>query len=219
MIMSFLIENIVNFLESILINHGFWGVFFTFFIAQVIAPIPTELLTLATGFLFLGDFFSLDFFKILVFSISIPAALGTTIGSLFVYYIGYFLGKPFLEKWGKFFNLSWREVEKIQAKFEKSHMDETALFSLRVIPFFPMVSVSFVGGLIRFKLKPYLIFTFLGVFVRIIILSFLGWQVGGFYKSYAAFFKGLERIGLILILLLLAVFILYRFKKRKQNEA
>jgi len=217
--MSTLIENTVSFLESILINHGFLGVFFSFFVAQVIAPIPTELLTMATGFLFLGNSLSLDFFNILIFSIGIPAALGTTIGSIFIYYIGYFLGKPFVEKWGKFFSLSWKQVEKIQAKFEKSHIDETALFSLRAVPFFPMVSVSFVSGLIRFKLKPYLVFTFLGTFVRVIMLAVLGWQVGELYKTYAVLIKSLERIGLLLILVLLVVFIIYRFKKGKQNEA
>lgn len=217
--MSDLIENIVGFLESILISHGFFGVFFSFIVAQVIAPIPTELLTMATGFLFLGNSLSLDFFSTLIFSIGIPASLGTTIGSLFVYYIGYFLGKPFIEKWGKFFGLSWKQVEKIQVKFKNSHIDETALFSLRAVPFFPIVSVSLVSGLIRFKLKPYLLFTFFGTFARVVLLAVLGWQVGELYKSYAALFKGLERIGILLVLILLVVFIVYRFKKRKQNEA
>jgi len=215
--MAGLIDSLFSLLEAIIVNHGFLGVFFVFFIAQVIAPIPTPLLMVASGAFFLKDGFSLEFLNTLIFSIAIPASLGVTIGSIFVYYIGFLVGKPFLEKWGKILSLSWKGVEKIQAKFEKSHVDEIALFSLRAIPIFPTVSISFVSGLIRLKMSSYLIFTFLGTFARVLILAILGWQTGVLYRHYAYFVESLEKFGLILIILSALFYFIYKFKKKKQK--
>jgi membrane protein DedA with SNARE-associated domain len=200
--------------QSILVSYGFWGVFAAFFIAQIIFPIPTALLSLASGFFLLGGVpFEpyIPFFKTLVLSIGLPAALGETVGSLFMFFLAFFVGKPIIERWGKFFSLSWRTVEKIQSKFEKSHFDEWALFTLRALPIVPTFPVTFVCGLIRFNLKSYVIFNFLGIFVKVLILASIGWQAGLLYEKYASVISGLEWLGLALIVIILYIFIKKKF--------
>lgn len=210
----------LEYFEFWLTNYGQLGVSGVFFMAQVIPPISTELLGMFTGFLYLQgiDVLSWKFFNALVFKVSIPAALGVTIGSLLIFYIGYFLGKPFIEKWGKFIMLSWGDIEKIQRKFESSNTDEIGLFALRVIPFFPSVSISFFSGIVRMKIKTYIIFTFLGTFVRVILLSVIGLQAGGILNSYSSIFKSFEGAGTLLIILGIILFIFYKNKKIKKHE-
>ncbi|TSC59536.1 MAG: hypothetical protein G01um1014107_324 [Parcubacteria group bacterium Gr01-1014_107] len=41
-------------IQNVLVSYGFWGVFSAFFAAQIIVPIPTSLLIMATGFFVLG---------------------------------------------------------------------------------------------------------------------------------------------------------------------
>ena len=53
------------------------------------------------------------FLKLFIY-IVLPAALGVTVGSLFVYAIAYFAGKPFLERWGKYLGISWEDLEKTE---------------------------------------------------------------------------------------------------------
>lgn len=213
------IEFFINFFQNDLVSLGGWGVFLITFLAQVIPPISTPAILFIAGILFLPETFSGIFVSDLIFVIAFPAAFGVTIGSLMVYYIGYFVGKPFLEKWGKYIGLSWEAVEKLEKKFDKTHWDEVALFVLRSIPILPTVLVSFTCGLVRFSLRPYLIFTFLGTFVKVLMLSTLGWQVGVVYDKYAGILDGIEKAGLLIAVVVTAGFFVWmRFYKKNSNK-
>lgn len=73
---------------------------------------------MSTSFLmFKGTVISLGSIFKLFTNIVLYASAGVTIGSLLIYSIGYFLGKPFLEHWGKSLGFSWEGIEKAQDKF------------------------------------------------------------------------------------------------------
>lgn len=214
MISGFL-ESAINLVQNIFLPLGGFGVFLATFFAQVIPPISTPVVVFASGFLFLPENVSMFFFQKLIFTLALPAALGVTIGSLFIYYLGFFLGKPLLDKWGRFLNLSWNDVEKLEKKFENSFWDELVLFGLRVFPIVPTFSISLTCGLIRFNIYSYLFFTFFGTFVKVLMLAPLGWQANAFYHKYAFLISGIEKIGLFVVVVAIAVFIFRRISRNK----
>jgi len=210
---------IILYLESILIVYGPLGVFLASIIEEVIAPIPSTLVIMGTSFIVLkGAIISIDAFLKLFLNIVLPASLGVTIGSLFVYGITYFAGKPFLERWGKYLGVSWEDIEITEKKFEKSRSDELVLFLVRAVPIIPSVAISAFCGFIRFDLKKYLIITFMGTLVRAFILGFVGWQFGSMYQTAADEISYLEEISIIVILTSAVLYIIYKkkFKKNKQ---
>jgi membrane protein DedA with SNARE-associated domain len=79
------------------------------------------------------------------------------------------------------------------------------------------VAISVFCGFIRFDLKKYLIITFLGTMVQAFILGFIGWQFGSMYQSAADEILNLEEISLIVILIAIAVYILYKKKLKKEE--
>lgn len=216
MISGFL-ESAINLVQNIFLPLGGLGVFMATFFAQIIPPISTPVVVFSSGFLFLPENISVIFFQKLIFTLAIPAALGVTIGSLFIYYLGFFLGKPVLDKWGGFFNLSWKSVEKLEKKFENSFWDEAVLFGLRVFPIVPTFSISLTCGLIRFNIYSYLFFTFLGTFVKVLVLAPLGWQANAFYHKYASLISGIEIIGLFVVVVVIAVFVFRRVSRNKNG--
>lgn len=196
--------------------YGPLGIFIASIVEEIIAPIPSTLVIMSTSFLmFKGTVISADSIFKLFTSIVIPASAGVTIGSLLVYSIGYFLGKPFLERWGKFLGVSWADIEKAQDKFKSSSSDDLLLFILRAIPIVPSVAISVFCGFIRFDLKNYLIITFLGTLIRAFILGFIGWQFGSMYQTAAAEISYLEEIGLAVIIFVVAVYLIYQKKFKK----
>ncbi|MEG3225406.1 MAG: membrane-associated protein [Methanobacteriales archaeon Met13] len=208
---------IILYLESILMVYGPLGVFIASIIEEVIAPIPSTIVIMGTSFIVLKDtMISPDAFLKLFLNIVLPASLGTTIGSLFVYSIAYFAGKPFLERWGKYLGVSWEDIEKTEKKFEESHSDEIVLFLVRAIPVIPSVAITTFCGFIRFDLKKYLIITFLGTLVRAFILGFIGWQFGSLYQTVADEISYLEEISIAVILIAIAAYIIYKKKLKKQ---
>ncbi|MSR73430.1 membrane-associated protein [Candidatus Parcubacteria bacterium] len=210
-----MIETTLQFIQSVLLPLGAWGVFCASFLEEIIAPIPSALVLSLSGFLFLKGAFSLSFIATLFFIVVLPASLGVTIGSLFVYTLAHIFGKPILIKWGKWLGLFWNDIEKLQKNFDNKKTDELTLFLLRTIPIIPSVAISAFYGLIRFDLKKYFIYTFLGTCIRSTILAVIGWQMGAFYYKYADVISHIENAIFVLIILAVFIFLVYKIHKKK----
>lgn len=84
--------------------------------------------------------------------IVIPATIGLTLGSLFVYLLTYFIGKPVIDRWGKYFGISWEDIKKAD-RLRKNYADILVLFILMAIPIIPSVAINAFCGLIKFDFK------------------------------------------------------------------
>ena len=210
-----MLAEVILYLENLLMVYGPLGIFIASIIEEVIAPIPSTLVIMGTSFIVLkGAVISPDAFLKLFINIVLPASIGVTIGSLFVYAIAYFLGKPFLERWGKYLGVSWDDIEKAEIKFEKSSSDAIILFIVRAVPIIPSVAISAFCGFIRFDLKRYLLITFFGTLVRAFILGFIGWQFGSMYLTAANEISYLEEISLAVIIIAIVAYIIYKKKSK-----
>lgn len=212
-----MLNEIILYLQNLLLAYGPLGVFLASMVEEIIAPIPSTLVIMGTSFVILkGSTISLDAFLKLFINIVLPASLGVALGSLLVYGIGYFAGKPFLKRWGRYLGVSWDDIEKAEEKFQNSSSDDILLFTVRAIPIIPSVAISAFCGVIRFDVKKYLIITFLGTLVRASILGFIGWQFGSLYQSAAEKISYLEEISLITIIIIITAYIIY--KKKYSNS-
>lgn len=187
-----MIGEFVQFVETYLIPLGAAGVFAAAFLEEVVAPIPSAAVMMTSGFFFLKGGWSPGLAKDLVLSVALPIALGVTVGSLFVYGIAYASGKPALARWGKWFGLSWKDIEAAERRLEAKHADTAAVFALRVVPIVPNVAISAISGVMRLHIGKYLAATFLGTFIRALALGAAGWQLGALYWKYAGM---VDRVG------------------------
>ncbi len=200
-------------------QYGAWGVFVIAFLEEVIAPIPSTLTIMAAGFVLLSPYST--FWEALfpaILYIAIPTSLGMVLGGLIIYALGYYGGKAIIDRWGKWFGLSWSSVEKMQKYFERGHGDEMVLVGLRVIPIFPNSLISGVCGVLRYPLKPFIILSFLGGIPRALLMAMLGWWAENTYRVYGEALSGVESWvvgfgGLIGVILLISLIV-----KKKKNE-
>lgn len=118
--MSWFTERFWLWSELLIAAAGSGGIFLAFFTAQVIPPIPTALLALAAGFFALAGETASSFLKSWFILVSLPAALGVTVGSLFIYYPAYFLGKPFVSRFGRYLRFSWGKWKKSRRVLRKA---------------------------------------------------------------------------------------------------
>lgn len=211
-------ENLFVFLQAHILPLGFWGVFVASVAEEVIAPIPSALVMMAAGFLFVsGDFGWLNIWK-LIYYVGFPAGLGVAVGSLPIYAIAYFGGRPILEKWGKYLGLYWSDVEKMKSKFEDKKGDEVAIIGARVLPIVPSVAISAFCGFIRMKIWKYFYLTFVGMFLRGLVMGAIGWQVGNVYTRYADAIAHFEdKVMILLLVIVVACFALLILRKYKNG--
>jgi membrane protein DedA with SNARE-associated domain len=210
-----MIHSFITFIEQIVIPFGGLGVFLAEVIEEVIVPIPSALVLFTSGFILLQGETSFSFFRDLVFIITIPGAVGLTLGSTFIYFLGYKGGKPFIEKYGKYFEVSWQEVLDFDERLNKSKYDEYIFVFARIVPFVPSSVIAMFAGVTRMPLKKYLIFTFIGATIKSFIYGYIGYEVGDLYRVYAESIGKFENLGLILIFILGVFFIGYRVYTRK----
>lgn len=215
-----MIDSIVVYIQSIISNYGALGVFGATIVEEIIAPIPSAIIPLMAGFFLLPS--TMYFAEVLlrgVLIIALPVSIGISIGSTLVYVLGYFGGKPAIEKSKKLTGINWQEIMNIEEKVTRGNRDEIALFILRLIPIVPGFAISGFCGVVRYPFQKFIIITFLGSFIRAFILGMIGWQAGELYVNYADIISRFEKIIFLIIFFLLFTFLAYRyFVKKSQNK-
>ncbi len=210
-----MIESSITFIQTYLLPLGALGVFAAAVLEEFIPPIPSPIIILSAGFLMVSGPVNFDSLIALTMMVVVPAAAGITIGSLLVYSVAYFAGKPVLVRWGRWLGFSWDDVEKLQNKFPGHTFDEWSLVIVRSIPLIPSVAISALCGVIRFPLRAYLVYSFLGSLVRAAILGFIGWQVVELYLYYAEIIATFEKFILGAIVIAVLLLILWRMRRSK----
>jgi len=94
--------------------------------------------------------------------------LGTSLWLLFKYLWGYTLGPGYITK----FLQKYSKIKEILES--KGNGNPWLLFAFRVIPYFPLNTVSQLYGSLQFKVIPYLLISLLGLLPRIITYAFVG---------------------------------------------
>ena len=195
--------------------HGPWSVFVGVIIESVIVPIPSPLIIMGAGFVLISP--DLSFFEALlpiILQIVLPGAIASTLGAYIGYAIGYFGGKPMVDRWEKFSGFAWHDVEALERRFQSGQVN-TLIFFLRALPIFPLSVISAAAGLLRLPLGQFSLWTFYGTVPRCLFLGYLGWGLGETYQGIA---KGIDKaegiVSGILILGVIAAIIWLRARVR-----
>jgi membrane protein DedA with SNARE-associated domain len=208
-----MLEQIINYLNPLVIDYGALGVFIASLLEEVVAPIPSALVGMGAGFFLMqGSAISINSLWKLLLNVMLPISAGVTLGSLFVYGLTYFLGKPVIDRFGKFLGVSWSEIQDAEERFSKNNRDGLLLFGVRTVPVIPSAVISAFCGIVKMDIKKYLFYTFLGTLIRGFLLGIIGWQIGSLYQQYVGLFSTFENI--ILTLVVVGIIVYLYTKKR-----
>lgn len=212
-----MIEYFVIFLETHILPWGAVGVFVASVLEEVVAPIPSALVMTMSGFLLVSGAVGLETLGALLFKVALPAGLGVALGSLPVYFVVRYGGRFVIERWGKYLGLYWSDIEKMQTRLSGTRKDEVVIATARIIPVVPSVAISALCGIIEMPVLKYLVITFLGMFVRGIILGAVGWQVGNVYAKYAEMIGQIEKYVLLGLILFALAFVVFRLVQKYRH--
>lgn len=197
-------------------TYGAWSVFAGVIIESVIVPIPSPLVIMGAGFILISP--ELSFTGALtpiLLLIVLPGATGSTLGAFIGYGIGFWGGKPLVERWKGFLGLEWREVDAFQQRLRGSHVKAT-IFFLRALPIVPLSLISAAAGFVRLPLVTFTLWTLYGSIPRCLLLAYLGWGLGDAYHRLA---HGIDRVetllSLSIVLIVIGLIVWLRRRVRK----
>lgn len=194
----------VDFILDLINKYGYIGMFISMVLEAVIIVIPSEAI-LATGGILASK-------KIFTFwNAFFVGLLGSVFCAIVIYFIGYFGGRPFIKKYGKYFFMKDEDLDKSDSWFNKYGMIG-ALIGRN----FPIIRtlISLPIGIMRLSFTKFLIYTTIGSIPWTFIFVYVGYTLGNGWTIMNKYTSKLKVPIRILIILLMVT---YFYKKIKNK--
>ena len=173
-----MLETIASHLDAIAALAPTWGLLFIFAFMAIessFVPFPSEVVMIPAGFLAARGEMGIGSPVSAVWIAIAVGVLGSLAGAFVNYYLALWVGKPFLEKYGKWFFLKPAALERACEVFNKYGAATT--FVCRMVPAIRQL-ISIPAGIARMPLGSFTLFTALGAAVWTAILAFVGYGLG-----------------------------------------
>jgi membrane protein DedA with SNARE-associated domain len=194
---------IVEFLSNLFTSVGWAGVVIAMAIESACIPLPSEVTLPLAGWLLVQDKGLAPFYSILV---GFWGAVGCTIGSLFIYWVGAVGGRPLLFKYGKYVLIQEHHVHIADRWFAR--WGNTATFLARLLPVV-RTFISLPAGMARVPIIPFTIYAFVGSFIWSWILGYLGYIFGANWEQIRNTMRPFD-IPIVAVILIAAGMFFYR---------
>ncbi|MFZ1386698.1 MAG: DedA family protein [Thiolinea sp.] len=200
-----MLHDLVNWLLNTVGAWGYPGIFILMAMESTVLPVPSELVLIPAGYLAHKGEMSFPL-------ILLASTLGSLAGASLNYILALWLGRPFLEKYGKYFFVRPELLQKTDQFFLKHGAIST--FTGRLILGIRHL-ISIPAGLTRMNFGKFSFYTCLGAALWSLILILMGYFIGGNEQLIK------ENLPVMTVILLSAVALLitvYYFWQKRQKE-
>jgi membrane protein DedA with SNARE-associated domain len=164
-----MLHEMIDWLLLTVQDWGYWGIFILMALESTVVPIPSELVVIPAGYLAYQGKMSMT----LIFFAS---TLGSLAGAGINYAFALLVGRPFLERYGRYFFVRQPLLHKTDAFFARHGAIST--FTGRLIPGIRHL-ISLPAGLTRMNLATFSLYTLLGAGIWTAVLIAMGYFIGG----------------------------------------
>jgi membrane protein DedA with SNARE-associated domain len=151
--------------------------------------------------------------------VSVAGAFGCVVGSMVAYWVGMYGGRPVIEKYGKWFFVSKRDLDMADRWFEKR--GEIIVFVARLLPAI-RTFIAFPAGVARMNIPKFIIYTFAGSLPWCLGLAYIGQKLGEQWNkddTLKTWFHRFDFVIGILGVLAVAWWIRRHFKHAREDAA
>jgi membrane protein DedA with SNARE-associated domain len=207
-VLAFIDTAVIPFLTSLYGSVGYLGVFFAMVVESTLLPIPSEIILPFAGFLVSDHSIEplthseWNFWVVVVIGV-----IANTTGSLCGYALGAKLGRPFLDRWGRFLLIRKHEVDQAESFFARWG-SPTAFFS-RLLPGVRSV-ISFVAGVSHMPLGRFLVYSTLGAIPWTIALVYAGTVLGSNWTEIRDTLRPFDTLILVALVVAVVAFVWWR---------
>lgn len=226
--MSHIIDSLTSLIQSLYGATGLIGIVLAMAIESCCIPLPSEIIMpLAGSILFtsvsaqpgvkamLGVDPSLPLWLNLVL-LALAGSLGSLLGSLLAYGIGYAGGRPLMLKYGKYVLISQHDADKAD-KFFQRWGAPTAFFS-RMLPVV-RTYISLPAGITKMSPVKFSIYTFLGSLPWCLLLAYLGYQLGNHYEQISGPLHYVDGLIAVLVVVLVVLYVWRHIRNDRRARA
>lgn len=195
-------------LRTFVADYGYWAVALALLCENAGIPVPGETTLLFASFLAFSEH-KLHLGWIIVVA-TCAAALGDNIG----YAIGYYGGRPLLDRYQSILRIPERTLKNGEALFER--YGAAAIFFARFVVGM-RVFAGPLAGVLRMRWRAFVVFNFLGATVWVSVIASAGYLFGRHWRNLI---RGMQRfnIAALIVALIVALFLWWRYRRSRPRE-
>jgi membrane protein DedA with SNARE-associated domain len=192
------------FIKSVIGVTGYSGLALLMAIESACIPLPSELIMPFAGYLVFDG-------KMNLFWAATAGAIGCNLGSLIAYEIGFYGGRPLVEKFGSYILMGRRELDWADGFFKR--WGQAAVFVGRLLPVI-RTFIALPAGIARMPRGRFHLYTFLGSWPWCFGLAYLGMKLGENWRSLGRYFHKFDAVIGVLLLLCVVYFVYSHWQNR-----
>ena len=206
------IEWIITELSKFVINTislmGYSGILLTMAIESACIPLPSEIIMPFSGYLVTTGQFTMV-------GVTLAGAVGNVLGSIVAYYAGVWGGRPFVERYGRYFLVSHHDLDVADRWFAK--YGEAAVFFGRMLPVV-RTFISLPAGIANMNFPRFVIFTFVGALPWCYLLAYIGVRMGEEWDTLRGYFHQFDVVIGIVLALAVGYFLWSHWPRQSANS-
>ena len=195
-----------NFIIEMIGQFGYLGMFFSMVLEAIIIIIPSELILATGGILASQGIFSF-------WGAFIIGLFGSVFCAAIIYLMGYFGGRPFVERYGKYFFMKKEDIEQADDWFSRYGM--LAAFIGRNFPII-RTFISLPIGMTRLSFFRFIIYTTLGSIPWTLAFVYVGYSLG---NNWVLLQNYTSKLKLPIIILMVILIVKYFYNKLKDKKS
>jgi membrane protein DedA with SNARE-associated domain len=186
-------------------NHGFPAVLLLMTLESACIPIPSEVIQLFAGYL-------VSIHRMSLFEAVSAGVLGNVLGSWISWSVGYWGGRPFIQRYGHLVHVTPERLARSERWF-----DERGEITVLVGRCLPLVRtfISLPAGIARMPFWRFTLFTVIGCVPWVLGLTLIGVKVGPAWERWRHRFEYLDY--LVVAGLVIAIAIIYVEGRRRRT--
>lgn len=206
-----IIHTVWTFINSVIISLNYWGIALLMAVESANVPLPSEMILTSAGVMVQEG-------KLNFHMASLFGAIGCVIGSIPAYFIGYYGGRPFIEKYGKWILVSEHDLD--QAIKWTDKYGDWAFFLCRMLPVI-RTFISTPAGVLKAHFWRFIALTFIGSWIWSYGLVYAGVYFGQNLESFKHIWHKFDALILGIIFILGCMYVwkhVKHFRSHKKAE-
>src|SRR5215831_7168275 len=173
-----IIAKLAVFIIAVISATGHFGILLMMAIESACIPLPSEIIMPFSGYLVFTGRMGLG-------AVAVAGAVGCVLGSLVAYYVGFYGGRPLVERYGKYVLVSHRDLALADRWFQRH--GEITIFVGRLLPVV-RTFIAFPAGVARMSLWRFNLYTFVGSLIWCYALGWIGLKLGEHWNTLGVYF-------------------------------
>jgi membrane protein DedA with SNARE-associated domain len=202
-----LIAAIAGLIVATISSLGYAGIVVLMAIESACIPLPSEIIMPFSGYLVFTGRFDLVL-------VATAGAIGCNLGSSLAYAVGYYGGRPLVEKWGRYILISRHDLALVDRFFTR--FGSLTVFVCRLLPVV-RTFIALPAGIARMPQLKFQVYTFLGSWPWCFALAYIGLRLGERWDRDPALRDFFHRFdaAIVVVILIAAIWYVRRHWKHR----